>query len=349
MRYILTILCVAISVVSRAQNAITTADTTDAYKFILDYMVPASPAFTVLDVAPQQVSRGSAAKPLVFNAFTNFLQSGRLDPGIAADFSPYVLLGGGFKNLEEYRKDWGRRVLANSMISVAALKNSDDTAHTDFGVGLRVTLLDDRDLFANSGTARTVADNIGNALADAAKAPVITGQIPDDEIGTSGTPGGTIAVDLDRFYTDAYNSIRNVPGWAISLGFGYRATARSSSLHSDSLMNEQTRLWISSTRYTDGGYDVYWTLQGTFSGAHSSKWIGGLAAGSKNKISNMGAELVYDFSAKEWNYGANFEIRILKQFTYIVFLGKRSVFLNGVDISDRFRIISNLRLNLFGH
>ncbi len=63
----------------------------------------------------------------------------------------------------------------------------------------------------------------------------------------------------------------------------------------------------------------------------------------------MGAELLYDFFTKEWNYGANFEIRILKQFTYVVSLSKRSVYINGIDVSNRFRIISNLRLNLFGH
>src|SRR3954470_13692458 len=86
-----------------------------AYKFILDYAVPSSPAFTVLDVTPQQVTRGSAAKPLTLNAFSNFLQTGRLDPGIAVDCSPYILLGGGFQNLEQYRQNWYRRALANSM------------------------------------------------------------------------------------------------------------------------------------------------------------------------------------------------------------------------------------------
>lgn len=188
---------------------------TNAYKFILDYAVPSSPAFTVLDATPQQVTRGSAAKPLIFHAFPNFLQTGRLDPGIAADFSPYVLLGGGFQNLEHYRTSWIRRMLANSMLSVAALKNSKDSSNADIGLGIRITIFDDHDLFANSPIARAITDKIGTALSSAAKAPVIAGQIPDDEIGTGeGGTVGTVAADLDRFYTDAYNSIRNVPGFA---------------------------------------------------------------------------------------------------------------------------------------
>ena len=327
----------------------TDEETKEAYKFILDYAVPSSPAFSVLDITPQQVTRGSAAKPLVFNAFTNFLQTGRLDPGIAIDFSPYILLGGGFDNLDQYRKQWYRRALANSMLSLAALKNSKDSTNTDICAGFRITFFDDHDLFANSQTVKTITDKIGNALAGAAKTPVISGQIPDDEIGTDGNVSGTVPVDLDRFYTDAYNSIRKSKGWALSLGGGYRTTAKSSSLTPDSMVNRQSRLWLSSTRYTSGGFDIYGILQGTFYDTIKSKWIAGLAAGSKNKRSNLGAELVYDFSAKEWNYGANFEIRILKQFTYLISLGKRTVLVNGVDVVSRFRVISNLRLNLFGH
>src|SRR4051812_35067298 len=203
MKNILCGIAFLISTISFGQSA---ADTTEAYKFILDYAVPSSPAFTALDVTPQQVMRGSAAKPLVINAFTNFLQTGRLDPGIAADFSPYILLGGGFENLDEYRKNVAKRILANSMLSLAALKNSRDSLNTDLGAGLRITLRDDHDLFANTKTARVITDKIGNALANAAQAPVVIGDVPDDEVGTNGNPSGTVSVDLDRFYTDAYNS-----------------------------------------------------------------------------------------------------------------------------------------------
>jgi hypothetical protein len=329
-----------LSVKAQEQNA---ADTTDAYKFILDYAVPSSPAFTALDVT-SQVTRGSAAKPLVFNAFTNFLQTGRLDPGISVDFSPYVLLGGGFQNLENYRNSYGRRVLANSMLSFAALKNSKDTLNTDIGLGVRVTLVDDHDLFANKGTAKAIADNIGNALANKAVAGIITEGDP-----TTDNVGENIAVALGDFYNKAYNSLRKMEGYALSLGFGYRTTAKSSSLVSDSLINKQSKLWIAGTRYTSGGFDIFGTIQGTFSDSIKSNWIAGVALGSKNKKSNAGAELIYDFDSKEWNYAANFEIRILKQFTYVVSLGKRTVYLNGIDVVSRFRVISNLRLNLFGH
>ena len=325
------------------------ADTTGAYKFILDYAVPASPAFNMLDVTPQQVMRGSAAKPLVLNAFTNFLQTGRLDPGIAADFSPYLLLGGGFQNLDEYRKSYLKRMLANSMLSLAAIKNSKDSSNTDFAVGGRVTFFDDHDLFSNKSIAKSITNKIGTALADASKSPIVAGQVPDEEVGTDGNITKTVSVDLSRFYTDAYNAIKKTKGWALSAGYGFRATVLSYTAQPDSLVNKQSKCWMSGTRYTTGGFDIYGTVQGTFNDSTKSRWVTGLAIGSKNKLSNAGAELLYDFTLKQWNYGANFEIRILKQLSYIISFNKASFLVNGVDVGSKFRIISNLRLDLFGH
>jgi hypothetical protein len=323
------------------------AQDSTAYKFILNYAVPSSPAFMALDASPQQVTRGSAAKPLVLHAFTNFLQTGRLDPGVAVDFSPYVLLGGGFKHLDEYQNNAAKRIVANSMLSLATLKNSKDSTNIDFGFGARITLIDDHDLFSNKQTARNITRALGTALAGRAAAPVVPG-VPEDETGVNGEPAATVAVDLDRFYTEAYQAIRNKPGFALSAGYGYRTTARSSSLSKDSLVNNRSTIWLSGTRYTSGDFDVLGTIQGSWGDTTSSGWIAGIAVASKNKASNFGAELVYDFEGKTWNYGANFEIKILRQFSYVVSIGKRSVLVNGVELKDRLLIISNLRLNLFG-
>lgn len=328
----------------------TTPANKEAYKYILDYDVPSSPAFTALDATPQQVTRGGAVKPLVASAFSNFLQTGKLDPGMAVDFSPYILLGGGFKNLDDYKKkeNWHMRMLANTMLSAAVLKNSKDSSNSDIGLGVRITFHDSHDLFS-SKLASGITNKIGTALATAAKAPTVIG-VPPDEIGTdnAGVPG-TVPVDLSRFYTDAYNEIRKTPGWALSLGYGYRTTAKAAVIVSDSLINKQSKLWLSGTWYTGTLFNVYGTVQGTFPSNKKALWIAGMAVGSKNKSNNMGAEIVYDFLNKEINYGANFEIKILDKFTYVISLGKRTVIINGVDVVNTFRVISNFRINLFGH
>ena len=324
----------------------------EAIKYILDYDVPSSPAFTVLDATPQQVTRGGAVKPLVVSAFSNFLQTGELDPGIAVDFSPYVLLGGGFKNIDDYKekKNWYKRMLANSMFSGAVLKNSKDSTNADIGIGFRITFHDSHDLFSNSQVAADITDKIGNALAEAAKAPIVTGAVPQDGMGTdSGGISGTVPVELSRIYADAYNKISTTKGWALSMGYGYRTTAKAAVLASDSLINKQSKLWLSSTWYTGTMFNVYGIIQGTFPVKEKAQWIAGLSIGSKNKSNNMGAELVYDFLNKEVNYGVNFEIKIFDKLTYVISLGKRSVMINGVDVINAFRIISNFRINLFGH
>jgi hypothetical protein len=240
-------------------------------------------------------------------------------------------------------------MLANTMFSAAILKNSKDSTNTDIGLGVRITFFDSHDLFS-SKLAGSITNKIGTALANAAKAPTVKGEVPDDETGID--PGGitaSIPIDLTRFYTEAYNSIRNTPGWALSLGYGYRTTAKASVLIADSLINKESKLWLSSTWYTKSKFNVYGIIQGAFTENNKSKWIAGLATGSKNKANNMGAEIVYDFLNKEWNYGANFEIKILKKFSYIISLGKRSVLINGVDVLNAFRVVSNFRVNLFGH
>lgn len=322
-------------------------DETSAYKYILDYQVPSSPAFTLLDVTPQQVTRASAAKPLLAHLFSNYLQTNKLDPGIALDFSPYLLLGGGFKNINDYQNNTGKRILANTLLSIASIKNSTDSNNLDFAIAGRITLFDSHDLFADKNSS--ITNDIGASLANAADARVINGQIPDDVVGTVDNPASTVPVDLTQIYNKAYNSLKSKGGVASSVGFGYKSTAKNSSLVLDSLINQEYKLWWSFTKYKIfKGADLLSIVQGTLGKEIIPEWKGGIAVASQNKTSNMGAEIVYNFETKDWEYGANFEIRLFKQLTYVIFLGKRSIEDNRTLV-EKFRAISSFRLNLFSH
>jgi|GEM_PF-2234693 len=317
------------------------ASDTNAYKYILDYQVPTSPAFSILDISPQQVTRAGAVKPLVANLFSNFLQTQKLDPGIAVDFSPFLLLGGGFKDLNEYKQSAEKRILANTLFSLATIKNQSDSSSTDIALGLRITLFDSHDLFSNSATLNEITNSIGTSLANRASAVVVPGGIPDDVIGPSQ------AVGLQEAYTAAYNKLKNIPGYAASAGFGYRATARNSVVEPDSLLNEQYKVWLSVSRYKFfQGADLLTILQGKFGKSIKPEWILGFALASQNKSNNMGAEAVYNFLTHEWDYSANFELKLIDKVSYVVSLGKRSS-INGVETARYFTINSNLRLNLF--
>ncbi len=318
------------------------APDTAAYKYILDYHVPTSPAFGILDISPQQVVRAGAAKPFVAGIFTDYLKTQKLNPGIAIDFSPYVLLGGGFKNIKEYQGNPEKRILANTMISFATIKNSIDTANMDIGLGLRITLFDSHDLFSNENS--TITNSIGNALSKAGVAKVLQHGVPEDGVDQVTTIPG-----LKDIYEDAYKTIRNKKGSAASLGFAYKTTAHNSIITKDSLTNNLYKIWLSYSQYNIfPGADLLTILQGKFGDGLSAEWNAGAALASVNKSSNMGAEMVYNFRTNVWDYGANFEIKIAKKFSYVVTLGKRST-INGIPVKDFFSINSNFRINLFSN
>jgi hypothetical protein len=308
---------------------------TAAYKYILDYQVPTSPAFGILDISPQQVVRAGAAKPFVANVFTDYLKTQKLNPGIALDFSPYVLLGGGFKNVKEYQDNIQKRMMANTMLSFATIKNSHDTSNMDIGIGVRITLFDSHDLFSNDNARITNA--IGTSLAQGSNAPKPPRGVPEDGIDEV-----TAVAGLKQIYEDAYKKIRDKPGTAASIGFAYKTTARNSIITKDSLINNLSKVWLSFTQYhIFQGADLMTILQGKFGDGVSAEWNAGAALASQNKASNMGAELVYNFKTKAWDYGANFEINIIS-------LGKRST-INGIPVKDFFSVNSNFRINLFSN
>ena len=77
------------------------------------------------------------------------------------------------------------------------------------------------------------------------------------------------------------------------------------------------------------------------------EWKGGLALTSQNRYSNIAAEVVYNTLTKEWEYGASAEIRLVKQVSYVVSLGKRSI--EGKEVVEKFRVLSSFRFHLLTH
>ncbi|MES2002872.1 MAG: hypothetical protein V4450_00020 [Bacteroidota bacterium] len=322
-------------------NAQTSPDTT-AYQYILDYQVPTSPAFGILGISPQQVVRAGAAKPFVAGVFTDYLKTQKLNPGIAIDFSPYILLGGGLKNIKEYQERPEKRILANTMLSFATIKNSIDSANMDIGLGVRITLFDSHDLFSNNNSA--ITNSIGTSLANASNAVARRNVIPEDGIGEV-----TVVPGLKEIYEEAYKKVRDTKGSAASVGFAYKTTAHNSILTKDSLTNNLYKVWLSFSRYNIfPGADLMTIVQGKFGDGLQAEWNMGAALASVNKASNMGAEMVYNFRTKAWDYGANFEIKIARKFSYIVTLGKKST-INGIPVKDFFSINSNFRINFFSN
>lgn len=312
-------------------------DTTAAYSYILDYQVPQSPAFTVLGTNPTQIVRGSAAKPLVVNLLTEFIQSGKIQPGVAIDFSPFFLFGGQFKNINDYRDNDKNRLLANTQLSIAALKNKTDSSSADIGVGMRFTFWDDHDLLNNSALTRGISEILsGNANAG-------TNFSDEDVIGDNKE-----IMSLKNFYALAYSEMRKHKGSALSAGYGFRSTAKNSYLAQDSLTNIEHSVWVAFSAYSIiNGIDLLANFQGKYAEGQLPANKAGIALVSQNKNNNVGAEFVYDFVNEKFEGGLLSEFRLLGNLSALVGMSAiTDITVTGKPL--RLKVNTSLKWNLMG-
>jgi len=114
---------------------------------------PESPAFTVLGVAPSEVTRPTS--PADFSTFlvSAFDEQGHFQSGLALDAAPFLLLGSKQSWFSHYgdtgpsnRKYWWVRPLARTTISFGTTKGaSDSDPALRVAMGVRIVLYDERD------------------------------------------------------------------------------------------------------------------------------------------------------------------------------------------------------------
>lgn len=112
-----------------------------------DFLVPTSPAFSVLGVAPEEVIRPDSPKALGLGLLNGVDPKGNLQTGVALDFSPYYLFAGRYLTLAEYREPtaagYFTRLASRLQLSFATAKgSSDDDKAVKLAVGIRLALLD---------------------------------------------------------------------------------------------------------------------------------------------------------------------------------------------------------------
>ena len=139
-----------ISVVAAAATAFAQSTQTPS-QFVrgdatLDLAVPESPAFSALDLTPQQVSRPTGGRELATSLLNGVDRNGNLQTGIAVDTAPAMLLAGSRITLDQYRDQYLTRFLARWQVSFATSKGggSDDPA-AKVALGMRFTLFDHGD------------------------------------------------------------------------------------------------------------------------------------------------------------------------------------------------------------
>jgi len=146
-------------------------DDVTAESLTLDLAVPQSPAFVVLGLAPDRVSRPATPREFAADLLNGVDDQGNLQTGVAMDFVPYMMWQGNSLTLQKYRQNdlFGllglRRLLARTQVSLATTKGtSSDDESVRLAAGLRFTPWDSGDARMNRTIDNCVAQVHGEIL-----------------------------------------------------------------------------------------------------------------------------------------------------------------------------------------
>ncbi len=109
----------------------------------IDLSVPESPAFTVLGLTPQTVTRPASPRELATSLLNGVDQHGNFQSGVALDLAPYLLFAGDQLSLRDYQRSRKLRLLTRFQTSFATTKGaSEDDKSTRLALGFHATLWD---------------------------------------------------------------------------------------------------------------------------------------------------------------------------------------------------------------
>jgi hypothetical protein len=134
----------------------------------VDLTVPESPAFTVLGVNPETVTRPTTAREFATSILNGVDQRGNFQSGVALDFAPYLTFFGQQTSLFSYRHSLMERFLARTQFSFATTKGvTDSDKSARLALGLRLTLWDTGDPRLDNALDACYADALNNRRLEA--------------------------------------------------------------------------------------------------------------------------------------------------------------------------------------
>lgn len=306
----------------------------EAFKFKLDYNVPESPAFSILDANPTTIMRGNAAQEAVVNLATNFISGNDVSPGLAIDFNPFFAFGGRLKSISDYRTKYWNRFLANTQFSIATIASENFPDDVLMSGGIRFTLFDSKDPLYDT----TLMSDIDNAL--------IAG-IP---ARGPGQPANAGTIIKNSQLTDAYNSARNrykeSSGGSLSVGYAVAARARGGSFKTDSIVGYRHQAWLAG-QYDLGKSKI--SLSTMFMYRYdkdiiedNSGVITGLGIRKYGEKVIFSGEFVYDEFREEIGFGAYIEAYLIKNIIIFASFGRD----DSIEDSDSYAFKPGVKWNL---
>jgi hypothetical protein len=126
---------------------------------MLDLSVPDSPAFTVLGLTPDTVTRPATPRELASSLLSGVDQNGNFQTGVAVDTAPYLLFYGNGVTLPQYQQSRAIQFLARTQFSFATTKGasaSDKSAK--IAAGLSLTIFDKGDARLDKNFTKKLVD-----------------------------------------------------------------------------------------------------------------------------------------------------------------------------------------------
>jgi hypothetical protein len=173
----------------------------------IDLAVPESPAFTVLGLTPQTVTRPATPRALATSLLNGVDQNGNFQSGLAFDVAPYLVLAGAQLQLRDYQTKYGLRLLTRLQTSFATTKGaSENDKSIRLALGFHATLWD-------RGDPRLDDELLGCFARDLKVGPDdILEPIPIDDPGRNGTPEQKAAYSAYLEEKKAYDKANEAVG-----------------------------------------------------------------------------------------------------------------------------------------
>ena len=112
-------------------------------KYTVDFTVPESPAFSLIGIAPEKITRPATPRDLAIAVANGVDEQGKAKSGLAIEFSPYELLYGQRVTLSDYAERQSVRRLMGTVVSLGVAKGTEATDKSmRMGVGLNISLFD---------------------------------------------------------------------------------------------------------------------------------------------------------------------------------------------------------------
>jgi hypothetical protein len=300
----------------------------DPKNFMLDYNVPESPGFSVLGVNPNKVVTGTNAKPLVLNLLGQISSNDKLTPGFALDFTP-MIFGITFASREDYQDNYLKRLLANTSISIATVKDKKDTNSTRFGLGFRITLFDGTDVLMDNSACEMIQNTLKG------KPSFNPG---DDGISVKEMP------DLKKAYLKAREMMLSKTRHSLSIGYGAEGIIKNSIINKDSILANSHSVWVGG-QSTFKDFKLLYTYQSRFGTKLTPENLLGMSIRTNRFDINAGGELLYNFKAQKFEGALTGEMKIVNNLSAIIGLSIVSERITD-EYQTKLNLVSNIRYNI---